>query len=278
MVFNRSKPATKQIGIGRTVFDDLKEHPICSPMNPPWEDHTPEELRNPDIMVWINPNNQFCFNSMWCSVEDLEQWMEGKGPMVKGRNDEEKAKYWEYALFEATPIVIGEGYSQIKIEHVQWMIKYHWKWFDQMETDFNPHNHGGSLGNMRIRKPISLSHVRSREWEKQTEANRRIIAAMYAPYVKEIEEDLEHRDWDRMRHDMEREFYGIKRVLYSMGIGYMGASNTPEEIFNLNWINGLVFAKGVYLFLKRMNYPMPDFEWLCSRKYHGNGEEKEEDE
>jgi hypothetical protein len=278
MTFNRSKPVTKQIGIGRTVFDDLKKHPICNPLNKPWDDHTPDELRNPDIKVWINPNNQFCFNSMWCSVEDLEQWMEGKGPMVKGRTPEEQAKYWEYAVFEETPIILGEGYSTIEIRHVQWMIKYHWKWFDLMDTDFEPHNHSGSLGNLKMKNPLSLTHVNSRDGKLKMEAHRKIITGMYAPYVKEIEKDLEWRDWDSMRHEMEKEFYGIKRTLYSMGIGYMGAVNTPEEIENLNWINGLVFAKGVYLFLKRMNYPMPDFEWLSNRAYHGNGEKMGEED
>ena len=205
---------------------------------------------------------------MWCDEKILRQWMEGKGPMVKGKNAAEKKKYWDYAVFEASPIKLNEGEYRIKeINNIQWSIRYHYKWFDQFESDYNPHQHDGFGMSTTIKAPIDLKGIRSTDVLKKDEADERVIKDMLVPYVREIEKDLEWRDWESMRHEMEKEMFGIKRTLYAMGIGFFGASNTPEEIRNLAWVTGLVFAKGVYLHLKKIGYPMPDFEWLSKKTY-----------
>jgi len=266
MKFERGQDLKKALRIGKTVLDDLVEHPICRPINDPKKDVDPR--KDPDFRVWINPNNQFCFNSMWCTEQDLRDWMEGKGPMVKGKNAKEQKKYWDYAVFEATPIKLDD-YNNKAITNIQWSIKYHWKWFKEFNSDFNPHNHGGYGMNMNIKNPLNLKGIRSKDMDNKDEADRRVIMDMMVPYIKEIEKDLEYRSWDSMRHEMEKELFGIKRTLYAMGIGFFGACNTPEDIRNLSWVTSLVFAKGMYLYLKKIGYPMPDFEWLSKRKYHG---------
>ena len=90
---------------------------------------------------------------------------------------------------------------------------------------------------------------------------------MLAPFVKEMARDLDQgREWQYIKREFDQEYYGIKRTLYCFGIGYMAACNTPEEICNLSWVNGLVEAKAYYLYLKgkeeKGEITLPDFEWL----------------
>jgi hypothetical protein len=264
MKFTRGSDIKKKIGIGHTVLDDLREHPVCKPMNDPEKD-LDGRFKEGD-KVWINPDNQFSFNAMWCDEKVLREWMEGKGPMVKGKNANEKKKYWDYAVFEATPIKLGD-YINTKLDHVQWMIKYHYRFFKEFTSDFDPHHHGGYGLNMSIKEPMDLKGIRSKEAEKKEKSDERVIKDMFAPYVREIVKDLEYRSWDNIRHELEKELYGIKRTLYTMGIGFFGASNTPEEIRNLSWVTGIVYAKGIYEYLKKIDYPMPDWEWLSKKSY-----------
>lgn len=261
MKFNRNKPAIKQIGLGRTVFDELSDHPICRPINDPIKDHKPEDLRNPDIMVWINPHDQFSFNSSWCSIQDLEDWMNGTGIMIKGKNDEEKKKYWDYAVFEATRDPWG-------IDHSKWLVKYTWKWFDQFVTDFDPNNHKNGHGpiDMQIKEPLKLKSNRTKDHLQNKIRTEEVIKAMLVPFVDYIVKELEYREWKHVRSEVENDLYGIKRTLYCLGYGYFGASNTPEEICNLKWVSDIIFGKGIYLWLKKQNYELlPDFEWLTNR-------------
>lgn len=38
-----------------------------------------------DVMFWLNPQEQSIYNHGWFTVEELEQWAENKGPVVKTR-------------------------------------------------------------------------------------------------------------------------------------------------------------------------------------------------
>ena len=244
--------AKKQIG--QIAREDFSKHPICKSMNDPWKDTN--MLKDPNKAVWVNPHNQFCFNSMWCSPEVLLLWMEGTGPMVKGKTPEEKKKYWEYAIFEGTPDPWG-------FDHSKYLIKYRWKWFDKIVSDFNPHEHGGYGINMHHKNPLKLKPNRTKDEEQNIKNTEEVIIAMIAPYVDFILKDLEYRDWGNIRKEVENDFYGIKRTLYCLGYGYMGACNTPEEISNLNWVLDIVEGKAMYLWMKKQNYELiPDFEFL----------------
>lgn len=258
MKFKRGKDIKKSIGIGRTVLDDLKEHPVARPMNSPWDDV--DLHKDPNASVWINPHNQFCFNSMWCTPEILEQWMEGEGPMVKGKTKAEKKKFWDYAVFE-------DGKDKWGIDHSRYLIKYKWKWFDKMTTDFNPHNHGHSRGGgmiaTEIKTPLKLKPNRTRDQLQNKIRTEEAIVAMYAPFVDYIVRELEYRDWQDVRREVESDLYGVSRTLYCLGYGSMGACNTPEEISNLSWVKDVVFAKGIYLHYVKNDVDLPDFEFLC---------------
>jgi len=254
MNFERGVDPKKQMRIGKTVFDYLKEHPVCDPMNDPLDGtNKGKDARDPDIKVWINPNNQFSFNAAWCSVQDLWDWMDGKGIMVKGNTPEEQKKFWDYAVFEKEG---GFGSSR-------WLIKYTWKWFDNFITDFEPHKHGNSDVS-QIRTRLKIPNIRTKNILENHRREEEIIKAMYVPFVNEIVKDMEYREWQHIRHECEKDFYGIKRTLYCMGVGYMAACNTPEEIRNLNWVQDIVFGKAQYLYFKKIGMELPDFEWLVN--------------
>ena len=255
MSFKRGQDPKKALRIGRTVLDDLKDHSICKPMNDPWKDADPH--KDPDFQVRINPHNQFCFNSMWCSEKDLEDWMEGRGKMVKGTTKAEKKKYWDYAVFEGG-------------DHDRWLIKYTWKWFDRMVTDFNPWVRDMYGLNMFMKTPIKIKRKTKEELQNQKNAEN-VIVAMFAPFVDEIKAELEYRDFSSIRNEYDKYFLGIKRALFCMGVGFIGACNLPEEIENLSWVTDVVYAKALYLHLKEKGeVELPDFEWLCNRNYYND--------
>jgi len=213
-----------------------------------------KDARDPDIQVWINPYDQFSFNSAWCSVQDLWDWMDGKGKMVKGSTPEEQKKYWDYAVFEA-----------LDEEHIVWSIRYHYKWFDKMSTDFNPHKHQG-YERGHIVTPIKIRAKVKDQLENQIREEK-VIIDMLAPFVNEMTSDLiQGREWEYIRKEFEEGYYGIKRTPYCLGIGFLAACNTPEDFSNLSWVNGVVEAKAYYLYLKSLEekgeITLPDFEWL----------------
>jgi hypothetical protein len=260
MNFERGKDPKKTMNIGKTVFDYLNEHPVCKPMNDPLGGtNSGNDPRDPDIRVCINPHNQFSFNSSWCSVQDLWDWMDGKGVMVKGDTPEEKQKYWDYAVWEAEG---GWGGSR-------WLVKYTWRWFDKFVTDFKPHRHG-MHETSQIQERIKIPNIRTKNEAENHRREEKIIIDMYAPFIDEIVKDMEYREWQHIRNECEKDFYGIKRTLYCLGIGYMGACNTPEDIRNLNWVQDIVFGKAQYLYFQKSGMKLPDFEWLVSKQEERN--------
>jgi len=185
--------------------------------------------------------------------------MDGKGIMVKGDTPEEKKKYWDYAVFEKEG---GFGGSR-------WLIKYTWRWFDKFVTDFNPHAHNG-YETGHILKPLKIKSLKIKDHIERQKREEEIIISMYAPFADEIVRDMEYREWNAIRNECEKDFYGIKRTLYCLGVGYMAACNTPEDICNLSWVQDIVFGKAQYLYFKKIGMELPDFEWLVSKTEEDN--------
>jgi len=255
MNFKRHDNPLRTLKIGKSVLDELIEHPICRSINDPRKDV--DDPRNFD-RVWINPHQQFSFHSTWCTEQDLRDWMNGTGIMVRGNTPEEKKKYWDYAVFEG-----GDDFGGFR-----WLIKYTWKWFDKFVTDFQPHNHDGYGLSTQIKKPLKIKNPRTRDRLENERREEEIIIAMYAPYINEIVSDLEYSEFKNIRYRLEKEFYGIKRTLYCLGVGYMAACNTPEDIRNLSWVTDIVYAKALYLHFKKIGMDLPDFEWLNNRNHY----------
>lgn len=259
MNFKKGIDPKRAIGIGPTILDDLKDHPVCRPMNDPWDDVDPH--KNPDFKVWINPHDQFSFHSAWCSANDLEDWMNGTGIMVRGKTQEEKKKYWDNAVFE-----IAE--DPWKIGHSKWLVKYTWKWHKEFVTDFDPWGHITGIMYNKIENPLKLKNNNTRDKVENIKRTEDVIKSMLAPYVDYIVRDLEYREWNNIRKEVENRIDGIKQTLYCLGYGYYGACNTPESISNLAWVQDIIYGKAIYLWLKKQDYPLPDFEWLTNRNYY----------
>lgn len=52
-------------------------------LTPAWcKDHERKNTKY-DIVLWLNPRDQFAYNYGWFTVEDIEQWINNKGPVVK---------------------------------------------------------------------------------------------------------------------------------------------------------------------------------------------------
>jgi hypothetical protein len=83
--------ASEKCGIKQRI-DEInnnfsKLHPGCfdTPLgyfalSPSWK--TNGESKHP-VMYWLNPRKQDKVNYGWFTVEQLEQWIEGKGPIPK---------------------------------------------------------------------------------------------------------------------------------------------------------------------------------------------------
>jgi len=260
MHFQKHENPLRSLNIGKSVLEELQEHPVCRPMNPPWEDKDIKDPRDPNLMVWINAHDQFSFSSSWCSPDDLRDWMNGTGIMVRGKTPEEKKKYWDYAVFERAG---GFGSSR-------WLIKYTWKWFDEFVTDFNPRDFDDRGLNSQIKNPLKIKNMRTRDHHENIKRQEEVILAMYVPFVDYIVRELEYREWDNVKKEVENDLYGIKRTLCCMGVGYLGPCNTPEEILNLNWVSDIIYGKAQYLHFKKKGMELPDFEWLCSRNNYAD--------
>jgi hypothetical protein len=256
MAFIRGKNPKKSLRIGRSVLDELADHPVCCPINDPTKDVT--NPRDPNLKVWINPHDQFSFNSDWCTEQDLRDWMDGTGLMVRGKTPEEKQKYWEYAVFEASG-----GFGSM-----HWLIKHTWRWFPQFVTDFKPNRVNGYAMDSAIEKPLKVRNTRTRDDLLNRKREEEVIIAMFAPFIEEIVADLEYTELSNLRKRYDDTFYGIKRTLFCMGVGYFGACNTPEDIRNLSWVTDIVWAKALYAHLKNTGETLPDFEWLVGRNHY----------
>ena len=280
MKFTRQGKIIKQLGIGPSVkaeFEDFgfmiggKKYKLHLAMNDPFKDLTLKQIEEPGRTFYINPEHQDCLNSGSFTAEELRKFMKGDmtSRFLKDKNKEQRKKYWNYLKFVA-----------LDQKMMAWRLKHYFKWFDQMSTYYNPHEHAGFRAD-KIKNKLVLGANRRDEKEEKLRQER-VITSMFAPFVNEIKHEFEYREWNHIEYEYRGYFYGIKRTLYCMGVGYMGASNIPENIRNLNWLTDVVYGKAYYLFLKDqeekglLDIKLPDFAWLSTRAYHGNGEAQSE--
>ena len=261
MSFKRGRDPKKVMRIGIPNIKELEDHPVCRGMNDIWDDVW-KNRSDPNHLVYLNPDDQYSFNYGNFSIRDFEAWMDGEGPIVRGKTPGQKKKYWDYACFTADRN-IPEEYQH----HPRFYIKLTWKFWDQFVTDHDPHKHRGSGHYMQVVKPIKVKRKTSDQLQQQINENR-VIIDMFAPFIQQIVSDMEYRDWHAITHEYGHIFHGVKYALYNQGVGYFGASNTPEEIRNLSWVTDIVYAKALYQFYEKRGVPMPDFEWLTSRNHY----------
>jgi hypothetical protein len=213
----------------------MKENVVCKPMN------QLKETRNGvngGTAMWLNPHNQRCFNSGWFGYPDFYDWLEGKGNIVKGNTIEEKQKYYDVAVFEAT-----HDYG--------WGIGYNLKYFKLLDETYLTKSKSGYGIERHADKPLKIAKTN----------HAKIIGKLFGS-ICEYYSDFEMTYNCDARKRMEHELIGTKETLYALGVGYYGANNLPEDIENLNWAADLCIYKTLYMYLVKNNVVLPDFEFV----------------
>lgn len=222
-----------------TILKKINGSKMCSPMN---------TLVFKDGRAYLNPNNQECFRSGNFTEQDYIDWLDGKGNIVKGNDDEEKAIVWEYATF-------------LKEYQHGWNIAHNYKFFYLVSTDYK--NNYNSYNNSFGDKSFVPFEINTKHEE--------LISNIFGNFVMEIKNDLnstyDESGFDRVQRDWRETAWGIKKTLMLMGVGYCGACNTPEQIENLTWFSDIVFAKAYYLYLKDKGVKFPNFDFMDNNKY-----------
>lgn len=84
------KKAAEETGIKSKIDAANKEYKRSydSPwgyfaLSPSWANEDRKEKTKYPVIFWLNPMHQDTNNSGWFTVEELEQWLDGKGPVIK---------------------------------------------------------------------------------------------------------------------------------------------------------------------------------------------------
>jgi hypothetical protein len=223
------------------LIDALRKHPVCSPMNDLKESNINNEIR-----MWLNPNNQVCFNFGWFTFQDYYDWMNGTGVIVKGKTDEEKKKFWDVAVFD-------------KEHNLAWAIGYNKKHFDLIDSNYHLSEIETGVDFYRIAKtPLKITKDNHKEIISKIMGD---VCRYYGDTTVEI------KSGENSYRRMDIELQGVKETLYALGVGYYGASNTPEEIENLSWIADICIYKAAYLYFVKNKIQLPDFDYVYANRY-----------
>jgi len=204
----------------------IKKNPVCSSMN--------EIKFGENGLAWLNPNNQYCFNYGWYNKQDFEDWYQGKGKIVKGDTDEEKVKYYELAVFE-------------KKYPYATSIWYDYKFFDLIDENYSPESDRNNYSlNLKNIKPLKITK------DNHVEIISKVLGNIIK-YYADIHMIINEHNLAQMRTELS----GARIALFSLGVGYMGACNTPQEITNLCWATDIARTKAIYLNYLKNNVKIP---------------------
>jgi hypothetical protein len=218
----------------------LGESKICKPMN------ELNEVVGSDgsVRLWLNPNNQKCFNYGWYTYRDYNDWLDGKGAIVKGGTQEEKDKFFEAAVFEA-----NHAYG--------WAFYYHIKHFDFIDETYKPKiKSGANTLYTATDKPLKITRTNHDE----------IISKVFGGICRYYSSVYDIENNAMMLKKMGDELQGAKETLWALGVGYSGACNLPEELQNLNFSSDICKYKAIYLNLKNSGVKLPDYDFIINYK------------
>lgn len=69
--------AAEKTGIAKKLKEVGKKYYALSPR---WKDETTKK----EVIFWLNPMDQHIYNSGWYGIEELMQWANNEGPIIKG--------------------------------------------------------------------------------------------------------------------------------------------------------------------------------------------------
>lgn len=220
----------------KSVLRMVKESKYCGAIN----DLKYELTTEGEKVVWLNPSNQKCFNYGRFNDEELLLWLEGKGPIVKGKTLVEKYIFWKVAKFE-------------KDHYMGWAILLYSKFFDQLKSERIP----TEFGNFYENHPKTITH-KNRKKE---------LIKILNHWVWDVYDDIKifsysEESLSKFYRSFSDSWRYITKTMILMGLGYHSYVNTPEEIENLSWCRDLIFAKAMYTHLSETNEDIPTIEEL----------------
>lgn len=209
------------------------------------------DMEQRDGKTWVNPNHQDSFNFGWFGEDDLRDYLNGTGRIIKGKNQKEKDLFIEHAHF-------------LDNVHQAWVIACNHEHFDKIKPyDLKSSFSGGIT--RRIENPLKITKKNHEE----------VIAHMFWHFVETLMGDFESfggiatKDvYDRISREYRDNSYGMIIALISLGVGFTGACNTPTIVENLSWYRDVVFAYAYHKHLTKHGVKMPDFEFVRKNRYN----------
>lgn len=191
---------------------------------------------NGEKSVWLNPNNQKCFNYGNFELQDFIDWSNGTGKIVKGETQDEKDKFMEYA--EARKTLDSSLFI----------------YFDYLDL----------IDDTKLTAPSTLNQ--NFDWINRDNDDMSIVKSLLSSFVPELVRELSYMKVEDVKKQHQAGFWPISKSLSLLGYTYIGASNTPTEIRNISWAWNLVFAKAYYLHLLESDVKIPDIKFVHEYK------------
>lgn len=217
-------------------------------------------LEKGDEKVWMNPNNQDCFNAGWFTLDDFRDWARGTGIIVKGDTQEAKDKVMHYAKsyyeLDMSIFIYSEYLDELEPEIL------HGKSDSRYGTSKYFQDLSKEKDSVKVIKKLLGNHMREIKEKLDSKIRQERTRAKFIdsePNIKDIISDINRESRDRV--------YFICHTLSVLGHGYFGACNTPENIENLSWAMDLPFAIAYRDWLIEDGYELPDFKFVKGLRF-----------
>jgi len=256
-LFKLSKSKSRKKSIEKMSFIELIEHiPHVNPMN---KQSIINSIMKGIDEVFLNPNNQTCFNFGYFTRQDFIDWANGTGRIVKGHTQEDKDRFMKYAI----------EYD-----------KLHWTLFSYFEYI--------ELINSNVILVPKSSTLSSNKWfiDVRKESEDQAINLLLSDMARDLKDsiksiisyekykaDLENREPDFSKQieelyiEHDRASRSICRTMSLLGYGYFGACNISGDIKNLAWSKDLAFTRAYYDALIEIEYDLPDIKWVHENRF-----------
>lgn len=216
----------------KTIQELIRAHGVCGAFN----DIVFNTCGTEESVAYLNPRNQTCFNYGLFTKQDLKDWMNGCGKIIKGNTDEEKKKFWEHATFTSQSIFNHSAASSCS-------------YFKKVKINKTKYRTDIVNG-----KPIKKENPED------------LIRDVFGAYILNIVSEFRYRDAKDVKKEWIEISRGVYKTLHLMGYGWIGACNYPCSTSNLVWYSELVFAYAYFKYLEGEGTIFPDFEFVNNYK------------
>ena len=143
-------------------------------------------------------------------------------------------------------------------EHdMAWAIGYNKKHFDLIDETYIPKRKTNFDRETDCIEPLKITKDNHKDIIAKIFGN---ACRWYSDTTIELTSD------SNIMRRMDDELSGVKETLFTLGVGYYGACNLPEDPENLSWIADICKYKAVYLYFINNEIPLPDFDFVYNYK------------